>query len=99
MIHGFANLVEAKSQSVDPSGAVGCCGIQRANLDPEPVRGIVQHLRETGKLVLKGIVSQNHLALFRKTNNLTKRGIMSASSSSAGRPTSDAAPRCLKSLP
>ena len=81
MTHGFANLVEAKLQSVNPSGAVGCGGIQRANLDAEPVRGIVQHLHETGKLVLKGIVSQNQSTLFRKTNNLTKRGIMSASSS------------------
>jgi hypothetical protein len=77
---GFANLVEAKLQPGNPSGAVGCEGIQRANLDAEPVRSIVQHLHETAKPVLKGIVSQNQLALFRKTNNLTKRGIMSASS-------------------
>src|SRR5215467_6327337 len=38
------------------------------------------------KIVLKGIVSQNQSALFRKTNNLTKGGIMSASSISADRP-------------
>src|SRR5215472_14493765 len=42
--------------------------------------------QERGKIVLKGIVSQNQSALFRKTNNLTKRGIMSASSISADRP-------------
>jgi hypothetical protein len=66
---------------MNPSGSVGRWGIQRANLDTELVRGIVQHLHETRKFVLKGIVSQNQLALFRKSNNLTKRGIMSASSS------------------
>src|SRR6516162_7243339 len=56
-------------------------------LDVEPVRGIVQHVHKTGgKIVLKGIVSQNQSALFRKTNNLTKRGIMSASSISADPP-------------
>ena len=65
---------------MNPSDAVGCRGIQRANLDAEPMRGLVQHLHETGKPVLKAIVSQNQLALFRKTNNLTKQGIMSASS-------------------
>src|SRR5215831_3421667 len=42
--------------------------------------------QERGKIVLKGIVSQNQSALFRKTNNLTKRGIMSASSIWEGHP-------------
>jgi hypothetical protein len=92
--HGFVNLVEAKLLSMNPSGAVGCWKVQRANLDVEPVRGIVQHLHETGKVVLKGIVSQNQSVLFRKTNNLTKRGIMSASSNSAFHRVVVAAARC-----
>jgi len=38
--------------------------IRRADLDGEPVHGIVEHLHKTGKLVLKGTVSQNQPALF-----------------------------------
>jgi hypothetical protein len=33
--HGFANLVEAKLQSVNPNGAVSCGGTNAANLDAE----------------------------------------------------------------
>jgi len=33
-------------------------------LDSEPVAGIVEHLRKTGKLVLRGTVSQDQSALF-----------------------------------
>jgi hypothetical protein len=36
--------------------------IKRADLDGEPVRGIVEHLRQTGKLVLKR--SRHQPALF-----------------------------------
>jgi (2Fe-2S) ferredoxin len=39
---------------------------QRANLDVERVRGIVQHLHKTGKIVLKGIVSQINQRCFGK---------------------------------
>jgi hypothetical protein len=38
--------------------------IKRADLDGEPVRGIIEHLHKTGKLVLKGIVSRQQPALF-----------------------------------
>ena len=38
--------------------------IKRADLDGEPVRGIIEHLHKTGKLVLKGIVSRHQPALF-----------------------------------
>jgi len=38
--------------------------IQRADLDAEPVRGIIEHLHKTGTLVLKGIVSENQRELF-----------------------------------
>jgi DNA invertase Pin-like site-specific DNA recombinase len=38
--------------------------IKRADLDGEPVRGIVEHLRKTGKLVLKEIVSRHQPPLF-----------------------------------
>ena len=82
----IANLAEAKLLSMHQAVPSSAAGKSNApNLDAEPVRGIVQHLHETGKLVLKGIVSRNQLELFRKTNNLTKRGIMSASSNSAFR--------------
>jgi hypothetical protein len=43
--------------------------IKRADLDGEPVRGIIEHLHKTGKLVLKGIVRGNSQRCFRKTNN------------------------------
>jgi hypothetical protein len=35
-------------------------------------------MHTAGKVVAEGIVSQNQPALFRKTNNLTMRGIMSS---------------------
>jgi len=38
--------------------------IQRADLDAEPVRGIVEHLHETGKLVLEGVDSGKQRDLF-----------------------------------
>jgi len=38
--------------------------IKRADLDGGPVHGIIEHLRETGKLMLKGIVSRQQPALF-----------------------------------
>ena len=38
--------------------------IKRADLDGEPVRGIIEHLHKTGKLVLKGIVSRHQPGLF-----------------------------------
>ncbi len=38
--------------------------IRRVDLDAEPVRGIVEHLHKTGKLVLKGVNSGNQRDLF-----------------------------------
>ncbi len=38
--------------------------IHRADLDAEPVRGIIEHLHKTGTLVMKGIVSENQPELF-----------------------------------
>ena len=38
--------------------------IRRVDLDSEPVRGIVEHLHETGKLVLGGVDSRNQQTLF-----------------------------------
>jgi DNA invertase Pin-like site-specific DNA recombinase len=38
--------------------------IKRADLDDEPVRGIVEHLRQTGRLLLKRIVSRHQPARF-----------------------------------
>ena len=38
--------------------------IRRSDLDSEPVRGIVEHLHKTGKLVLEGVDSKNQQKLF-----------------------------------
>jgi DNA invertase Pin-like site-specific DNA recombinase len=38
--------------------------IQCADLDAEPVRSILDHLRKTGKLILKGTISENQQSLF-----------------------------------
>ena len=38
--------------------------IQRADLDNEPVAGILRHLKDTGKLVLEGEPSVEQTSLF-----------------------------------
>lgn len=38
--------------------------IVRADLDAEPVKGIIEHLKRTGQLVLEGVVSKNQIHLF-----------------------------------
>jgi hypothetical protein len=55
--------------------------IQRADLEAEPVRGIVERLQKTGKLILGGSFRKINRHCFNETNKLTMRGIMSASSS------------------
>jgi DNA invertase Pin-like site-specific DNA recombinase len=57
-------LVEAKLLPMTQTAPWAPWEIQRVDLDSEPVRGIVEHLHKTGKLVLKGIVSQNQPGLF-----------------------------------
>jgi hypothetical protein len=57
-------LVESKLLPMTQAVPWAPWEIQRADLDAEPVRGIVEHLHKTGKLVLKGIVSQDQPALF-----------------------------------
>src|SRR3989441_9696518 len=57
-------LVEAKLLPMNQAVPWAPWEIQRADLDAEPVRGIIEHLHKTGKLVLKGIVSPNQSVLF-----------------------------------
>lgn len=38
--------------------------IRRSDLDSDPVRGIIEHLRQTGKLLLKGVDSKSQTKLF-----------------------------------
>jgi len=57
-------LVEAKLLPMTQAAPWAPWEIRRADLDGEPVHGIVEHLHKTGKLVLKGTVSQNQPALF-----------------------------------
>lgn len=38
--------------------------ISRADLDAEPVRSIVEHLKRTGQLVVEGVVSKNQMQIF-----------------------------------
>ena len=57
-------LVEAKLLPMTQAAPWAPWEIRRADLDAEPVHGIVEHLHKTGKFVLKGTVSQNQPALF-----------------------------------
>jgi hypothetical protein len=57
-------LVEAKLLPMMQVAPWAPWEIKRADLDTEPVRGIVEHLHKTGKLILRGIVSQDQPALF-----------------------------------
>jgi hypothetical protein len=57
-------LVEARLLPMTQVAPWAPWEIQRADLDSEPVAGIVKHLRKTGKLVLRGTVSQDQSALF-----------------------------------
>jgi len=38
--------------------------IRRSDLDAEPIRSIIEHLRRTGKLILEGGCAEDQLALF-----------------------------------
>jgi len=49
-------------------------GNQRANLDAEPVRGIVQHVHETGKLALKGDRFAKTISAVSENQQLNKAG-------------------------
>jgi hypothetical protein len=57
-------LVEAKLLPMTQAAPWAPWEIKRVDLDAEPVRGVIAHLHNTGKLVLKGIVSQNQPGLF-----------------------------------
>jgi hypothetical protein len=57
-------LVEAKLLPMTQAAPWAPWEIQRIDVDSEPVAGIVEHLRKTGKLVLRGTVSQDQSALF-----------------------------------
>jgi hypothetical protein len=57
-------LVEAKLLPMNQVAPWAPWEIKRADLDAEPVRGIVEHLRRTGKLILGGIVSKDQPSLF-----------------------------------
>jgi hypothetical protein len=57
-------LVEAKLLPMTQVAPWAPWEIQRADLDSQPVAGIVEHLRKTGKLVLRGTVSRDQSAIF-----------------------------------
>jgi DNA invertase Pin-like site-specific DNA recombinase len=57
-------LVEAKLLPMTQLAPWAPWEIQRADLEAEPVRGIVERLRKTGKLILRGIVSEDQPSLF-----------------------------------
>src|SRR5947208_2881024 len=57
-------LVEAKLLPMTQAAPWAPWEIHRADLDAEPVRGIIEHLHKTGTLVMKGIVSENQPELF-----------------------------------
>ena len=57
-------LVEAKLLPMSQAAPWAPWEIQRADLECEPVRGIVDRLRRTGKLILQGIISNDQRPLF-----------------------------------
>lgn len=57
-------LVEAKLLPMTQAAPWAPWEIQRTDMDAEPVRGIIEHLKKTGKLILRGIVSENQKSLF-----------------------------------
>ena len=57
-------LVEAKLLPMIQLAPWAPWEIERADLEAEPVRGIVERLRKTGKLILRGIVSEDQPSLF-----------------------------------
>ena len=57
-------LVEAKLLPMTQAAPWAPWEIQRADLEAEPVRGIVERLRKSGKLILRGIVSADQPSLF-----------------------------------
>ena len=57
-------LVEAKLLPMTQVAPWAPWEIQRADLDAEPVHGIIERLRRTGKLILRGIVSEEQPSLF-----------------------------------
>jgi hypothetical protein len=67
-------LVEAKLLPMTQVAPWAPWEIHRADLDAEPVRGIVERLRRTGKLILRGIVSEEQPSLFRWNQQLNKEG-------------------------
>ncbi|MGE5736284.1 MAG: recombinase family protein [Acidobacteriota bacterium] len=48
--------------------------IRRADLDAEPVRSIVESLRRTGKLILRGVCTEDQAALFTENQGHDKAG-------------------------
>ena len=57
-------LVEAKLLPMTQAAPWAPWEIERADLDSEPVHGIIENLKKTGKLILRGIVSENQKSLF-----------------------------------
>jgi hypothetical protein len=54
--------------------------IRRTDLDAEPIRGIIDRLHRTGKLILQGGCAEDQLALFIENEEMIMPGIMSEGS-------------------
>jgi hypothetical protein len=62
--HTIQRLVEVgllKREQVTPRAP---WEIRRSDLDAEPIRSVIEHLRRTGKLILEGGCAEDQLALF-----------------------------------
>ena len=57
-------LVEANLLPMTQAAPWAPWEIQRADLDSEPVHGIIENLKRTGKLIIRGIISENQKSLF-----------------------------------
>ena len=57
-------LINAKILPASQVAPYAQLEIQRADLDREPVAGILRHLKETGKLVLDGVTPGEQASLF-----------------------------------
>ena len=72
--HTIKRLVDAQLLAVNQVTVRAPWEIRRADLDAEPVRSILEHVRKTGKLVLQGACAEASLPLFPENPEENRRG-------------------------
>ncbi len=72
--HTIKRLVDAKVLAMNQVTYRAPCEIRRSDLDAKPVRSILEHLRRTGKLVLRGACAASTLPLFSEIPEKNRNG-------------------------